>query len=98
MYVVGSDLLAIDLERAVPAGRRHAVSPEGRMLCRPARPRFTWPDQLWGESGADADDCPLCTYVMRAEESFRRAATAPADIAYPVEPQIQRVGAEPTWW
>lgn len=95
---MGSDLLAIELERAVPAGRQHAVSPQGRMLCRPARPRFTWPDQLWRESDADADDCPLCAYVLRAEESYRRAATAPAEAAYPVEPQIQRVDAEPIWW
>src|SRR5205823_13867560 len=74
-------------ERAVPAGPTHAVTGDGRALCRNSRPRFTWPGLTWsgstGSGSAAADDapCPLCVQVQRSQQVF---ATVPA---YPGEPQ-----------
>jgi hypothetical protein len=94
VYVVGSDLVAIELGRAVPSGRQHAVSAEGRMLCRPARPRFTWPGQLWGDAAGTQDAYQICGYVLNAAQGHRRAGSAPAELAYPVEPPAPRPEVE----
>jgi len=91
MYVVGSDQLAMLDERAVPGGRRHAVSSDGRALCRNGRPRFTWPGLIWSPLSpavADEEHCPLCVQAQRAQERFATAPAYPAEIAAVVEPAV----------
>jgi hypothetical protein len=79
MYSVGSDLIAVADQLPVPNGRRHAVTEDGRALCRTTRPRFTWPALTWSATD-DADACPMCAQVRQAEQAV---AVAPA---YPSEP------------
>lgn len=84
MYVVGSDQLSVLDQRAVPEGRRHGVTADGRVLCRSLRPRFTWPALSWTSADDDAETCPLCIQVHRAEMSFATAPAYPSEAVVPV--------------
>jgi hypothetical protein len=102
MYAVGSDQLAMLDERAVPAGRRHAVAGDGRALCRNGRPRFTWPGLTWSgvteagssTSAADEERCPLCVQVQRAHLQFASIPAYPSEQAE----QLHVDSGEPIGW
>jgi len=95
MYVVGSELIAVEDECTVPAGRRHAVDLDGRVLCTAARPRFTWPERRW-QADDDASTCALCMHEVRAREVIATPPAYPADAAYEIAPP--REARDPIWW
>ena len=80
MHIVGTDEISVAGGRTVPAGRRHAVDDHGRVLCRTARARFSWPGLAWS-GAADADEaCPLCVQAHRSQQH----QPAPSHEAYPL--------------
>ena len=75
MYGVGTDTLVVVDGAGAPTGVRHAVANDGLMLCRPLRPRYSWPAVVWDLEALDGDTCEACFDV----------ATAPPTPAYPEE-------------
>lgn len=80
MHIVGTDQITVRDGHTAPAGQRHAIDVNGRVLCRSARARFTWPAVSWSDTEEQA--CPLCVQVRRTQQVF----TAPAHEAYPQAP------------
>src|SRR5947209_10272624 len=76
MLIVGSDGLSVSGLAGVPAGTRHAVDREGRVLCRTSRVRFTWPHLTWDAVSGDEGACRLCAQVRVAQEALVQGALA----------------------
>jgi hypothetical protein len=79
MLIVGTDRMTVVGTAGRPDGTRHAVDPDGRVLCRSARARFTWPALTWDDHRPDEDACTLCTQVRMAQEAVSHLPAYPTE-------------------
>ena len=81
MLIIGTDRIRVAGTAAAPDGTCHAVDPDGRVLCRASRARFTWPALPWDKHRSAEDACPLCTQVRNAQQALSSVAAYPASAA-----------------
>lgn len=86
MYIVGTDEVTVAGGVAAPAGHRHAVGPDGRVLCRTSRPRFVWPALDWTPDASADLACTPCIQVHHSRQMFATVAAYPDGSAYAVVP------------
>ena len=77
MLIVGTDRMRVLDHAGAPDGTRHAVDPEGRVLCRTTRARFAWPALSWDDHRGE-DTCALCAQVRTAQQALSQVPAYPA--------------------